>query len=68
MIKCKKQDGQSDDRLAKEFSGRVKSRRLMQTAKKNKYFAQKPTKKKVREAAISRAKYRNAAKKKQFVV
>ncbi len=67
MIKVIKQAGESGERLLRRFSGHVKSRKLLPKFRSLRYFKQKPTQKKVREAAISREAYRAVAKKKQFL-
>ncbi len=67
MIKVVIRDGESADRLIKRFLRHVKNRGLLQEFRKNRYFSQKPTKKEIREAAISREKYRAINKKKQFL-
>lgn len=67
MIKVIKRAGESGERLLKRFSGHVKSRKLPQKFRMLRYFASKPTRKKTREAAVSREAYRAVAKKKQFL-
>lgn len=67
MLKVVKGDGESSEKLLKKFSNRIKSRKLMQTFRNNRYFSQKPTERKVRAAAVSREKYRAEAKKKEFL-
>ncbi len=67
MIKVIKKAGESGERLLKRFSAHVKSRKLPQKFRALRYFAQKPTRKKQREIAISREGYRAIAKKKQYV-
>lgn len=66
MIKVTKQDGDSGDKLLKRFSKYVKNRKLIQKFRKLRYFEQKPTQKREREAAISREKHRAEAKRKRF--
>ncbi len=66
MLKVKKRDGESSDRLLKRFSNHIKNRKLIQAFRKKRYFAQKPTRTKVRAAAISREKHRAENKKKAF--
>lgn len=67
MIKVKVRDGESTDRLIKRFLDHIKSRGLLKTFRKNRYFAQKPTRGKMRQAAIVREKYRAENKRKQFL-
>ena len=67
MIKVKIRDGESTDRLIKRFLKHVKNRGLLKAFRSGRYFAQKPTKKKNREAALSREKYRAERKKKQYI-
>ncbi len=67
MIKVTKQDGDSGDKLLKRFSKYVKNRKLIQKFRKGRYFAQKPSKIKARETAISREKYRDENKRKRFL-
>ena len=66
MIKVTKNEGESGDKLLKRFSGRIRNLKLMQRFRKSRYFKQKLTKKVVREAAISREKYRAQNKRKFF--
>ncbi len=68
MIKVTKNEGESDDKLLKRFSSHVKSRRLLQKFRAIRYVSKPLKKRKVREAAIIREKYRAEAKKKQFLV
>lgn len=67
MIKVTRKDGESGEKLLKRFSSHVKSRKLMQKFRELRYFAQKPKKKEIREAAVAREEYRTEAKKKQFI-
>jgi ribosomal protein S21 len=67
MIKVKKRDGESGERLLKRFSGHVKGRRLQPKFRKLRYFSKKTSKRLVREAAISREHYRAIARKKQYI-
>lgn len=67
MIQIFTRDGESTDRMIKRLSGHIKSTGLAKVIRKGRYFAQKPTKKKVRETAVSRERYRAAAKKRQFL-
>jgi len=67
MIKVIAKDGESTDRLIKRFLKHVKNRGLLKAFRNNRYFAQKPTRKKVRESALSREAYRAERKKKQYV-
>jgi ribosomal protein S21 len=67
MIKVTIKDGESTDRLIKRFLGHVKNRGLLKMFRTARYFKQKPTRVKAREAAISREKYRAENKKKQFI-
>jgi len=67
MIKVTKQDGDSGDKLLKRFSKYVKNRKLIQKFRKLRYFEQKPSKKRVRESAIAREKYRAENKRKRFL-
>ena len=67
MIKVIKRNGESADKLLKRFSGHVKLRRLLQKARKLRYFTQPPRKTDVRAAAIAREAYRTENKKKQFM-
>lgn len=66
MIKITLRDGESIDRFIKRFSGHIKSTGLTKKARIARYFAQKPTKKKVRESAVKREHYRGIKKKNQF--
>ncbi len=66
MIKVTVRTGESFDRMLKRFGGHVKSRGLLKAFRKDRYFAQKPTQIKVRQAAVKREEYRAIAKKKQF--
>ena len=66
MIKVTVRTGESFDRMLKRFGGHVKSRGLLKGFRNGRYFAQKPTKRKVREAAVKREGYRAIAKRKQF--
>lgn len=67
MIKVTRRDGESGERLLKRFSGHVKSTRLVQKFRKLRYNVAAPTKKKIRETALSRENYRAVAKRKQFL-
>ncbi len=67
MIKVTIRDGESVDRLIKRFLRHVKNRGLLKAFREDRYFKQKPTKKKIREAALSREKYRAENKKKQYI-
>lgn len=67
MIKVIVKSGESFDRMLKRFGGHVKSRGLLKMFRNDRYFAQKPTQRKVREAAIKREEYRAANKKRQFL-
>ena len=67
MIKVVIRDGESTDRLIKRFLRHIKNRGLLKKFRELRYFKQKPTKKKMREAAISREKYRAENKKKQYL-
>ena len=67
MIKVVIKDGESTDRLIKRFLRHVKNRGLLKAFREKRYFAQKPTRKKVREAALSRETYRAERKKKQYI-
>lgn len=67
MIKVQAKDGESTDRLIKRFLKHVKNRGLLKSFRKARYFAQKPTQKKAREAALSREVYRAENKKKQYM-
>jgi ribosomal protein S21 len=67
MIIVQKKDGESAEKLLKRFGNHVKNRKLIQKFRNLRYFKQNPTKGKVRDAAISREKYRAIAKRKQFL-
>lgn len=67
MIKTIVKDGESTDRLIKRFLRHVKSRGLLKAFRNGRYFRQKPTRVKTRQAAISREKYRAENKKKQYI-
>lgn len=67
MIKVTVRTGESFDRMLKRFGGHVKSRGLLRAFRNGRYFAQTPTQRKVREAAVKREEYRAAAKKRQFL-
>ena len=67
MIKVNKRDRESGEKLLKRFSSHVKSRRLPQKHNALRNWKQKPTKGKVRQAAISREGYRKIASKKRFL-
>ena len=66
MIKVTIKDGESTDRLIKRFLGHIKNKGLLKMFRNGRYFKQKPTKIKARQAAISREKYREINKKKQY--
>ena len=66
MIKVTKKDGESGEKLLKRFGNHVKNRKLIQKFRSLRYNTPQPKKKKVREAAISREKYRAIARKKHF--
>ncbi len=66
-VKVTRRDGESGERLLKRFSGHIKSTRLIQQFRGIRYWKQKPTQTKQRASAISREKYRAAAKKRQFL-
>lgn len=67
MLKVVKDDRVSSDRLLKKFSNRIKSRKLIQAFRVLRYFSPKPTKRKIRAAAVSRERYRAEARKKEFL-
>ena len=67
MIKVKKRNGESPEKLLKRFSGHVKSRRLIQKMRSLRYFSQKPKKTTVRASAIIREAHREENKKKQYI-
>ncbi len=67
MIKVVKKEGESSDKQLKRFSNRVKSRRLMQASRAGRYFVQKPTKRKVRMAAVMRERHRKDNRMKEFL-
>ncbi len=60
-------DNEAQEKLLKRFSNRIKSRRLIHTFRKLRYFSQKPTKRKIRQSAVKREEYRAEAKKKEFL-
>jgi ribosomal protein S21 len=66
-IKITKKEGESSDRVLKRFSGRIKSLKLSQIFRKLRYFKQKPTKTKVRQAAVIREAHRANNRKKFFL-
>lgn len=53
--------------MLKRFGGHVKSRGILKASRRGRYFASKPTQRKMRETAVSREAYRAAAKKRQFL-
>lgn len=67
MIKVKKKDRESGEKLLKRFSGHVKSRKLPMKFNLLRNWRQKPTKGKVRQSAIARERYRKIANKKRYV-
>lgn len=67
MIKVTIKSGESFDRMLKRFGGHVKSRGILKASRRGRYFASKPTQRKMRETAVSREAYRAAAKKRQFL-
>ncbi len=67
MIKVTKKDRESGEKLLKRFSSHVKSRKLPMKMNLLRNWRQKPTKGKVRQAAISRERYRKIANKKRFI-
>jgi ribosomal protein S21 len=67
MIKVTVRSGESFDRMLKRFGGHVKSRGLLKIFRNGRYFVQKPTDRKVRDAAVKREGYRAATKKRQFL-
>jgi ribosomal protein S21 len=67
MIKVNQKDGESIDRMIKRFGSHIKSRGLLKSFRDGRYFSQSEKKRKVREAAISREKYRSEAKRKQYL-
>ena len=67
FIKINLRDGESADKFIKRFSGYIKTTGLVKKFRKGRYFAQKPTSIKVREAALSRTTNRAAAKRRKFL-
>ncbi len=67
MIKVTAKNGESFDRMLKRFGGHIKSRGLLKMFRTGRYFGQKPTQRKVREAAVKREEYRSVNAKKQFL-
>lgn len=67
MIKVTKRDRESGEKMLKRFSSHLKSRKLPQKFMKLRYFAQKPKKRVVRSAAISREQYRKANAQRRFL-
>ncbi len=67
MLIVVKGTGESNEKLLKRFSKRIKSRKLMNRFRANRYFVQKPTRTKVRASAVCREAYRAEAKKKEFL-
>jgi len=61
-----KNESESGEKLLRRFSGHIKNLKLIQKFRKIRYFKQKPTKRIVRSAAISREKYRKDAERNQF--
>ena len=66
-VKVTRNERESGEKLLRRFSGHVRSLRLIQKFRENRYFKQSPRKWQVRDAAIMREKYRAEAKKKQFL-
>ena len=67
FIKINLRDGESADKFIKRFSGYVKTTGLVKKFRKGRYFAQKPSTIKIRQAALSRESNRAAAKKRKFL-
>lgn len=67
FIKINLRDGESADKFIRRFGGYIKTTGLVKKFRKGRYFAQKPTQKKVREAALSRETNRAAAKRRKFM-
>ena len=67
FIKINLRNGESADKFIKRFGGYIKTTGLVKKFRKGRYFAQKPTNIKVREAALSREKNRAAAKRRKFL-
>jgi ribosomal protein S21 len=65
MIYAYKKPNESNERLISRFKKVVQRSRILDQ-KKNRYHAQKPTKKFTREAAIKRAYYRGKRDKEQY--
>ena len=65
-VKVVRRDGEPLDRLLKRFSGRIKSLKLLQKFRRNRYFSRTVSELKTKHAAISRENYRQEAKKKYF--
>jgi len=68
MIKIKKNDGETDEKLLKRFSSHIKSTRLIHKFRAIRYRTRPVKKRKERAAAVIREQYRTEAKKRQFLV
>ncbi len=67
MIKVDKKNGESGEKLLRRFSSRIKALKMQQKFRGLRYWRQKPTQKKVREAAVMREGYRKQNKRRQFL-
>jgi len=65
MIYAIKKQSESNERLMSRFKKIVQRSRIMDT-KKTRYYADKPTKKFIREAAIKKAEYRKKRERSKF--
>jgi len=65
MIYAVKKQNESNERLMSRFKKVVQRSRIMES-KKKRYFRQKDTKKKIREAAVKRSYYRTKREKAKF--
>lgn len=65
MIYAVKKQNESNERLMSRFKKVVQRSRIMET-KRKRYYADKPTKKQVREAAVKRSHYRGKREKAKF--